>query len=435
MEGGRRNLDLGAALEDARARYEARNPQSGRLHQEACEALPGGNTRTVLYYEPFPVALVRGEGATVWDADGHAYRDFLGEYTAGLYGHSHPVIQAAARSALDAGIDLGGPTPHEGELARLICERFPSCERLRFCNTGTEANLMAITAARAYTGRDAVMVFRGGYHGGVLHFVNGESPVNAPYPFVVGEYNDAERAAETIDAHAADLAAILVEPMMGTSGAIPAGREFLETLRREADRLGIMLIYDEVMTSRLAPGGLQQQLGIYPDLTTFGKYIGGGMTFGAFGGRADLIDQFDPRRPGALPHAGTFNNNVLTMAAGAAGLRDVYTAEVALAHNQRSDRFRDKLNEVATAEDAAAQVTGLGSIMCVHFQREPIRNLSDAAVTAPAARSLFHIEMLLDGVYVGQFGFMSPCLALVEADYEAFEGSFRRFLRDYRRLL
>src|SRR5580765_3306246 len=171
---------LSTHLAEAERRYVERNPESRRLHERRARSMPGGNTRTVIHLAPFPLTIVRGEGATLTDADGHTYTDFLGEYTAALYGHSHPVILDAIRTALADGIVLGAPNRYEAELAEAIRSRFPSVELLRFCNSGTEANLLALSLARAATGRPAVLVFAGGYYGSVLSFVTGDSPMNAP---------------------------------------------------------------------------------------------------------------------------------------------------------------------------------------------------------------------------------------------------------------
>ena len=228
-----------------------------------------------MYFSPFPLTITRGEGAQLHDLDGHTYADFLGEYTAGIFGHSDARIRAAIVEALDEGLNLGGPNRWEGELGRLMCERFPSLDKVRFCNSGTEANLYAISAARAATGRTHILVFDGAYHGGVLSFVK-PSPINAPFPFVLAQYNDLEGTAALIASHRKELAAVLVEPMIGSGGGISAEPEFLTMLRDETRRHGIILIFDEVMTSRLAPGGLQEKLGILPDMTSFGKYLGGG---------------------------------------------------------------------------------------------------------------------------------------------------------------
>src|SRR5262245_57233743 len=226
---------LEKALRKAKDRYIAANPKSRASFTEACGSMPGGNTRSVLFYSPFPVTIVRGEGCRLWDLDGHVYRDFLGEYTAGLYGHSHPAIARAIQVTLADGILLCGPNRYEAHLAQLICERFPSCELVRFCNSGTEANLMAISTARLVTGRTHLLVFDGGYHGGVLDFSHGPGPINAPFPLVVAEYNDTEGAVAAIERNAGQLAAILVEPMAGAGGAVPGTSEFLFALRETGD--------------------------------------------------------------------------------------------------------------------------------------------------------------------------------------------------------
>ncbi|HEY1346671.1 MAG TPA: aminotransferase class III-fold pyridoxal phosphate-dependent enzyme, partial [Streptosporangiaceae bacterium] len=178
------------AVGEARARYAARRPRTSALHERARAFLPGGNTRSVLYHRPFPLRIARAWEAVLEDVDGHQYVDLLGEYSAGLYGHSNPVVLKAMADALHEGISRGAHTRYEVDLAEVICARFGSVERVRFTNSGTEANLMALSAARAFTGRGRVMVFRGGYHGGLLTFADGPSPVNAPYDVLLAEYND-----------------------------------------------------------------------------------------------------------------------------------------------------------------------------------------------------------------------------------------------------
>ena len=215
-------VDLATLVADAQRRYVERNPESRRLHEERAKVMPGGNTRSVIHVEPFPLTIVRGEGARLTDADGHDYLDFLGEYTAGLFGHSHPVVAQAIREALDDGISFGAPNLYEQRLAAAVCERFPSVELVRFCNSGTEANLLAMSLARVATGKPAIMVFEGGYHGGVFFFETAAgSPINAPFPFVVAQYNDAEGAARLIAEHAHELAAVVVEPLQGSGGVNP----------------------------------------------------------------------------------------------------------------------------------------------------------------------------------------------------------------------
>jgi glutamate-1-semialdehyde 2,1-aminomutase len=414
------NISLQNLLRDAEERFALDNPRSAKRYAEALDSMPGGNTRTVLHYTPFPLTIAKGEGSRLWDLDGHIYVDLLAEYTAGLFGHSHPVILAAVRGAIDRGISFGGPNENEARLADIICRRFPSIELVRFCNSGSEANLIAVAAARGATGRGAIMTFNGAYHGAMLGFANGGGALNAPYPIVLAEYNDVEGTLARIDENADELAAILIEPMMGGGGGIPADRSFLEALRERATRYGIVLIFDEVMTSRISAGGLQAKLGVVPDMTTLGKYIGGGMSFGAFGGRRDIMSRFDPRRADAWAHAGTFNNNVLTMAAGVAAMSSVYTPEVAEQLTARGDRLRDRLNEIGHERGLPVQVTGVGSILAVHFQSRPIRRPADTKETPPELRALFHLEMLTSGFYLARRGFMSLSVALAEADYDGF---------------
>jgi glutamate-1-semialdehyde 2,1-aminomutase len=419
--------DLPALVADAQRRYVERNPESRRLHEERAKVMPGGNTRTVIHVEPFPLTIVRGEGATLTDADGHEYVDFLGEYTAGLYGHSHPVVLQAIRTALDDGILFGAPNLYEERLAAAVCERFPSVELVRFCNSGTEANLLAMSLARVATAKPAIMVFEGAYHGGVFFFEAPEgSPINAPFPFVVAQYNDAEGAARLIAEHAHELAAVVVDPLQGSGGVIPGERAFLEALREATAAHDVLLVFDEVMTSRLSTGGLQQVLGIAPDLTTFGKYLGGGLAFGAFGGRADLMQRFDPSRPDALPHAGTFNNAVLTMAAGVAGL-GVYTEAEVERLNALGDRLRDRLNAFATANDVEFTATGYGSLVGLHFAAGPVRRRSDVP-KRPELQTLLHLHMLEQGYTYARRGFIALSLPLGEAEVDGFAAAVEAFL-------
>ena len=431
MSSGRINFDLTAALEDAERRYADANPDSARIHGEACESMPGGNTRTVLYFPPFPLCLARGEGCHLVDVDGHRYADFVCEQTAGLYGHSDARIQRAVSTALGQGIVLGGQTAREVTLAEILCDRFPALERVRFTNSGTEANLLALSAARAITGRSGILAFDGCYHGSVLSFGGYGNRLNVPFEWVLGRYNDIAMAEELVAEHGSDLAAIIVEPMTGSGGCIPASREFLRTLRDLADRSGALLHFDEVMTSRLGPGGLQQHHGITPDMASFGKYLGGGLNFGAFGGRGDLMARFDPREPGHFGHAGTFNNNPLTMQAGIAGLTEIFTEERAIELNRRGDILRDRLNAAISDRGVGAQVTGFGSMMMFHPTAAALTAPTDAAAADPKARALFHLEMMARAQYVARRGMMTLSLPMQEDEFDGLAAAFGDFLDTY----
>ena len=412
------NLDQ--ALAQAIDRYRHARPASERIFNDATLVLPGGNTRSVLFFAPFPPAMARGEGCYLWDADGHRYLDALGEFTAGIYGHSEPAIRAAITEALAGGLSLSSHTAREGALAREVQRRFPAMELLRFTNSGTEANLMALASACAHTGRRKVLVFKGGYHGGVLAFAGGGSPVNVPHEWIVARYNDLQDVRAKVAPHQGDLAAILVEPMMGSGGCIPADPAFLQGLRALADECGALLIFDEVMTSRLSFGGRQALLGIRPDLTSLGKYFGGGLSFGAFGGRADVMQRYDPRSDGALQHAGTFNNNVLTMAAGLAGLTQVLTAEALDALNARGERLRGRLNQLFADQGVALQVTGLGSLMQLHALTGAVHSADDTVRSDDRAKALIFFDLLARGVFMARRGFMALSLPFDEAACDRF---------------
>jgi glutamate-1-semialdehyde 2,1-aminomutase len=430
----RRNADIDAALNEAKEQYVARNPLSLARYVEATAVMPGGNTRTVLHYAPFPLAMSRAEGCRLWDMDGHEFVDFLGEYTAGIYGHSHPRIRAALDKALDGGINYGASNMTEARFARAVCDRF-GLERVRFTNSGTEANLLAISLGRIFTKRKKVLVFDGGYHGAVFGFAGGGSPINAPFDYVLAPYNDMDGTRALIDQHAADLAVVILEPMIGSGGCISADPAFLQMIRAETQRVGAVMILDEVMTSRLAPGGLQSVRGVKPDLTTFGKYIGGGMSFGAFGGRADMLDMFDPRRSDALPHAGTFNNNVLTMNAGLVGLTEIYTPDAAMALNARGDALRERLNALCRDAGALLQFTGIGSMIAVHFLRGPVRSPADAAKGDQKLKELFFFDMLAHGIWLARRGMMTLCLPIGDAECDKLAAAVEEFLTSRRSLL
>ena len=412
----RTNLDT--ELTQARERYVAQRPIGAAMHAEAREVMPGGNTRTVLYHPPFPMRISRGHAQRVIDVDGHEYVDMLGEYTAGLYGHSQKVILDAVRAALDDGISLAGHNVYEARLAREIVDRFPALELVRFTNSGTEANLMAIALARVVTGRPGIAVMRGGYHGGLLYFGGGGSPVNAPYDAIVLDYNDVEGARASIREHADRLAAVVVEPVLGSGGVIPATREFLQTLQEEARAHGVLLILDEVMTSRLSPSGAAPLFGLTPDLLTLGKYLGGGLSFGAFGGRADLMGRFDPSQPGALPHAGTFNNNVLSMAAGLAGLTQVLDDARLEALNARGDRLRAELQRVMAPHGWTA--TGMGSMVGFHPVPGPVSSPADIAGADDRRRELLFLDLLERGFYVAPRGFIALSIEVTDDDVDEF---------------
>ena len=426
---------LNHAIADARSRYAAANPLSQAADEKAARYLPGGNTRTVLHYEPFPLTMVRGDGAELTDLDGHRYVDTVGEYSAALFGHSDEIIKAAIHEALDSGVAMGAPTAYERELAGLLCERFPSLEQVRFCNSGTEANIMALTTARVVTGRNKLLAFNDAYHGGVIKFLGGRCKLNVPFDFVLADYNDIEGTADLIRSEGEELAAVIIEPILGAGGNIQGNREFLQMLRRMTKEIGALLIFDEVKTARLGPAGIQGMLGIEPDLTTLGKFIGGGLPTGAFGGSSEVMAHYNPRLNGSLAHAGTFNNNVCSMAAGCAALREIYTPQRATEFLEWSEVFRLSLNDMFASKAVPMYANGMGSMIAIHFSSEPTKRPSEITTGCRSLRPLLHMELLLDGVLLCSRGDLFLSLPMKDSHLSKVRLALEDFADRYKPLI
>ncbi|MFZ9765551.1 MAG: aminotransferase class III-fold pyridoxal phosphate-dependent enzyme [Ilumatobacteraceae bacterium] len=397
-------------LARARNDFTDRNPQSRRHYDEARKYLPGGHTRTVLTHAPFPLTFTSGNKSWLYDADGHCYIDMLGDYTAGLLGHGDSRVLEAVAAALRINASVGGVHPAERELAKLMCERF-HLDRVRFTNSGSEANLMAITTALQATRRRKVLVFHGGYHGGLLYFSSGSAPWNAPYDFVLAPFNDSTATCALITEHGPALAAVVMEPMLGSGGCVPADAAFAQQVFSATQAAGAVFIADEVMTSRHGASGMFHLLGVKPDITTFGKYIGGGFSFGAFGGRSELLDFYDTSpetaRTTVLAHAGTFNNNVASMTAGCVVLREVFTAETAVAHTARGDDFRQSVAAVLARSGLPVSVSGFGSMMSLHTLATAPRNAYEVAQRDSVLQELLYLGLLERGVYSASRGMMN----------------------------
>ncbi len=393
-----------------------RNPASRAQHDRARAVLPGGTTRTILHHAPFPLTFVSGEGGTLRDADGHSYVDLVGDYTAGLLGHSEKRVHAAVAEALATNTSVGGVHPAEIRFAELVCNRFGH-QRVRFTNSGTEANLMAITLSRIVTERSMIMVMYGGYHGGVFYYSHGNAPWNAPFPTIVGPYNDLEGCEELINEYAPDLAAVIVEPMLG-SGCVPADARFLSGLANATQQAGAILIADEVMTSRHGPRGLADLLGVRPDIATYGKYFAGGFSFGAFAGRADLLDHFDASKADSIPHAGTFNNNIATMSAGCVVLSELFTSDTAISLTARGDDLRARIDDVLHQHKLPFTVTGFGSMNAIHALAHRPQNGTDLLERDPVLQEALFLALLQRGVYTAPRGSLNLGLAVTDWDLD-----------------
>jgi glutamate-1-semialdehyde 2,1-aminomutase len=424
---------IGKRLSKARADFADRHPESRRHYDEARAVLPGGHTRTVLTHSPYPLTFASGRESWLYDVDGHTYIDMLGDFTAGLLGHGDARVLDAVAAALRNNASVGGIHPAEARLARLMCSRF-GLDRVRFTNSGSEANLMAITTAIQATKRRKVMVFHGGYHGGLLYFASGAAPWNAPYDFVIAPFNDAEATSSLITTHSADLAAVVMEPMLGSGGCIPARRDFVQCVLADIRRVGAVFIADEVMTSRHGESGMFPLLGVQPDIVTFGKYLGGGFSFGAFGGRADLLDQYDTSpesgRASVIAHAGTFNNNVASMTAGCVVLEEVFTAATALRHVERGEEFRASVGSVLARSGLPVCVSGFGSMMSLHALPEVPNDANDMARRDPELQELLFLGLLDRGVYSASRGMMNLSLTLTDDQLASVLDALRETLAD-----
>lgn len=417
---------LDEALGAATRRYVESHPESARLAREAAEVLPGGNTRSVLHTEPFGVRVAHADGAVLTTVDGEQLVDLLGDYSAGMLGRS-PAVADAVRGVLERGWTYGAMSEPETDFARALVARFASVEQVRFTNSGSEADLMAVLTARHVTGRDRVVVFEGAYHGGPMTFLPGSEPLRVPLAFTVLPYNDVAAAEAELAAHGDEVACVLVEPMLGAGGCIPASSEFLSALRELTHAHGALLVLDEVMTSRLAVGGAQEVYDVAADLTVLGKYFGGGLSFGAFGGSRDVMAAYDPAR-GGLTHGGTFNNNAFTMAVGAivAGLLDADTLE---GLNARGRWLRERLAEALAPVGFC--VTGSGSMMTIHPTPGPVARWSDVAELDPRWRRLLFHDLLARGYYVAERGYLALSLAVTDAQLRGFVEAAAGFAQEY----
>ena len=394
--------------------YRRRTPGSAALFHRAAESLPGGSTRTTIFSAPYPPYMTRGAGIRTWDVDGNEYRDFLGNYTSLILGHAHPDVVAAVEAQVRRGSAFAAPTEAEIELAEEIRRRLPSIERIRFTNSGTEATMFALRAARAFTGRSLVAKLEGAYHGTHDTAVAWTPGVPDGISDLVIElpWSDPEGVQRAIAGRERDLAAIIIEPVQGAGGVRAAPPDFLRFLRELTERIGALLVFDEVIAFRIGLNGAQGRLGgVRPDLTTLGKIIGGGYASGAFGGRADVMDLFDARRPGSLVHGGTFNGNPVAAAAGLATLRFMTPARYDELE-RLADRLRSAIAAGIVRDGLDARVDGVASI----FQVFPGPGRVPVDGLAPQA-ALF-LGLLLDGFHLAPRGMGALATPTTDADVD-----------------
>ena len=408
-----------------------RTKGSGEWDARAKKSMPGGDTRASSYYTPYPAYMVRGDGCYLYDYDENKYLDFLNNYTSLIHGHGHPATVSAIQEQAVRGTVLGSAAEVTVEHAEMLCDRVPSLESVRYCNSGTEATHLAMRAARAFTGKDVIVKMDGGYHGSHDYVQVNVQPdtetdglpqrklTTRGVPAAVLEgmrvvpFNDLDALEDVLRAHHDEIAAVIMEPVIGAGGGVEPEPGYLQGVRRLADRYDVLLIFDEILTFRLDVGGVQAAIDVTPDLTSIAKFIGGGLPLGAFGGRQEIMAPFDPTHPETIPHNGTFNGNNITMAAGIATMKE-YEAEEVARINQLGQRLKDGFNRAFQAEGVKVRAVGLGSIVRIHWSDGEIRTARDAVSAQSAAQALpklLHMELMNRDIFSAprcQFAISTP---------------------------
>jgi len=437
-------------LEHEIATYTAANPKSSDLHNRAVEVMPGGDTRNSIYWDPFPLYITDGTGTILTDADGNKRTDFVNNMTTLILGHRPAEVTAAVADQINHGLSFPAPSPSVVRWAELMCERVQSLDKIRFVNTGTEATLNAIRAARAFTGKQKLVKCEGAYHGNhdaiqisVVPPLDQAGDAESPeavkaFPGIsetsvddifIAPFNDIDAAEKVIRANADELAAVIVEPVNGQCGMVPGKPEFLEGLRRVTEELGIVLIFDEVIAFRIAYGGAQDYYGITPDLTCFGKVVGGGMPVGAFGGREDIMSMWDPSGGSAIvQHAGTFNGNPMTAAAGIATLENLTPDKFDYLDNL-GESLRTKLRALFAELEVPMGVTGVASLFALQFTSTEVTDYRTFATNDKNMLKIMFIGLLNEGFLMSNRCAGNVSTAHTEDDVDAFVNAVRNVLK------
>jgi glutamate-1-semialdehyde 2,1-aminomutase len=392
--------------------YIAKTSESKKMYERAKKVLPGGVSYAIRYFEPYPFCTVRAKGSKLYDVDGNEYVDFWLGHTALILGHSPSGVIEAVKKQMEVGTHFGTSHELEVKLAEQIAKMVPGAEMTRFTNSGTEANMYAVRLARACTGRSKILKFEGGWHGGydALH-VGVKPPFNVPesagltngavQDTLLVPFNNLEKVKENLKEK--DVAAVIIEPVLGAGGGIPAEKQFLKGLRELCDERDVLLIFDEVITGfRLAPGGAQEYFKVEADITVFGKILGGGFPVGAFCGRRKFMERLNTlvyQRPQHSFHGGTFSANPVTMTAGLATLHILEDGCRIARMNKVGDRIREETKEIFEANGVDVQVTGTGSLFGVHFTDKAVRNVSDSYGADRKKLAEYHQYLIANGVF------------------------------------
>ena len=385
--------------------YRQRTPGSAAAAARALKAVAGGNSRGAAYWPPYPLTIERAAGSTVVDVDGHQYIDMVNNYTSLVHAHAYPPIVEAVARQLPQGTAWTANNPFQTELAECLIERIPAAHSARFTNSGSEAGILALTIARARTGRHKVLMARHGYHGILGEFEAGSFPGRMPQAeqaTYLGIYNDAASFEKILAAHGDEIAAVVLEPVMGAGGVVAATAEFLRRVQAAAEAAGALFVLDEVITFRLAEGGAQALLGIEPDLTMLGKIIGGGFPVGAVVGKREAMRVLEPG-PAQVFHSGTFCGNPVTMAAGVVSVRELTAARIERM-DQLAARLHERLATHASNLRLPLAINRSGSLLNLSFT-------SDESSAGAEATHLFFLAALNHGLMAAPRGLM--CLSTV----------------------
>jgi glutamate-1-semialdehyde 2,1-aminomutase len=406
--------------------------KSDQLFAEALKYIPGGVNSPVRAFRAVggqPFFVNQAKGARVWDVDGNEYLDYVGTWGPAILGHAHPRIIKAVQAAAERGTSFGIPNPLEVTLAKLICSWVPSVQKVRMCNSGTEACMSAIRLARGFTRRDKIIKFDGCYHGhadsllvkagsGALTFGHPDSagvPASFTQHTIVLPYNDREAVKAAFAANPNQIAGIIVEPVPGNAGLYLPQPGYLEFLREITKANGALLLFDEVMTGfRLAKGGAQERFGITPDVSCFGKVIGAGLPVGAFGGGAEIMDWLAPVGP--VYQAGTLSGNPVAMAAGIAALEELVASDAYTKLEQLGAALEAGIKNAAKSAGVPVQFNRCGSMFCGYFTSEPVHNVADAMKSDRERFKRYFHGMLAEGIYLAPSQFEAGFLSTAHSD-------------------
>jgi len=403
--------------------YLARTPASAEIGPRAERVMPAGETRAAGYHAPYPLTLARALGTRTWDLDGNEYFDLNYNYTSLVHGHGYAPILETVERVIREGTAWPARNLHQVELAELIVDRVASVDLVRFCNSGSEAAMLALLIARTATGRRKVLMARHGYHGSHEAFLHGGGGAPGDWPdTILAPFGDADAFEAVLAEHGDEIAAVFLEPAQG--GVFTAPAEFFRRVQAATTKAGAVFVLDEVITFRQSTGGMQKYLGLNPDLTMFGKIIGGGFPVGAVGGRRDLMENLDPRRA-IINHSGTFNGNPVTAAAGVVSVRELTAERIAIMAGQ-AEELEGKLQASAARRNLPMTTRREGSLLGVSFTRG---ELSPRGGPNPLATN-FHLAGLNRGLYFSSRGLLVLPSILAEGDLAELADRFDAVLED-----